>query len=251
MPNLGVMQRTVDQYQKDLGGYQKEVRQFNFDADVYNKQLKEYQALVDAYKNNPAVVDYNNAIKNYNEVLLPQYNASLPAYNQKAAEYTAAADAYNKKVNFWSSGNITSEPVLYIGRVSGSPQSVIDKLRQAAAYGNDPARREIERITNTYNPGSFNMTRPTAPTAPSQPTEPNVQKPGDFTAVKPELTATAPKDPGFTNQQMQLLSGKQTVAQQERNRDSGLVSGAQEALKQSRDEGSMIGGLLARARYST
>lgn len=230
MPNLGVMQRTVDQYQKDLGGYQKEVRQFNFDADVYNRQLNEYQAIVDAYNNDPKVVAYDAAAKKYNA----EFEAAKPSI-----------DAYNKKVDYWNNGKL-SMWVPFQGNVTQSPQQIYNSVYSIYRGSARPEyiKPYLDQVM-AYHPG----TAPSVPTAPSMEGLP--QKPGDFTAVKPELTAEAPKDPGFTNQQMQLLSGKQSVAQQERSRDSGLVSGAQEALKQSRDEGSMIGGLLARARYST
>lgn len=228
MANLQMLQQTADQFATDSGKYKKAVNQFNFDADVYNKQLKEYQGLVDAYNNNPAVLAYDAAVKNYNSNL-------LPAYQSQVADY-------NNKVNTWKNGSTTvSIPLL--GNRTGTPERLYNSL---VSYSGDPAQTASQRnylISNFY-PGA-------SPTAPTAPAAPNVQKPGDFTAVKPELTATAPKDPGFTKVQMDALAGKQSVAQQERSKDSGLVSGAQAALKDARSEGSMIGGLLARARYST
>jgi len=228
MANLQMLQQTANQFATDQGKYQKAVNQFNFDADVYNKQLKEYQGLVDAYNNNPAVLAYDAAVKNYNSNLLPAYQ-------------TQVAD-YNNKVNTWKNGSVTID-LPFIGSRTTTPEKAYNSL---VSYSGNPSVTESRRnyLISTFYPG-------TAPTAPSTPTAPNVQKPGDFTAVKPELTATAPKDPGFTKVQMDALSGKQSVAQQERAKDSGLVSGAQAALQDARSEGSMIGGLLARARYST
>lgn len=225
MANLGTMQRVVDQYQQDLGGYQKAAKQFNFDADVYNKQLNEYQGMVNAYNNNPSVIAYDAAAK--------KYNTDVATYNQKANDWNS------KQISVvWPAGNTVTDTIgnMY-NRIAGfaNQGNIRSDLR-------DWAVNQTNSIKSTYYPG-------TVPTQPS--TQGLPQKPGDFTAVKPELTATMPKDPGFTNQQMDALAGKQTAAQLERGRDSGLVSGAQEALRQSRDEGSMIGGLLARARYST
>lgn len=234
MANLQMLQQTADQFATDSGTYKKAVNQFNFDADVYNKQLKEYQGLVDAYNNNPLLIAYNNAVNDYNTNLLPAYQQQVSAYNTKA--------------DFWNNGKITFTLPL-IGDRQISPAAAYKAAMDRAAYTQGQADRDYQlarakQLEQQYYPG-------TAPTAPATPINPNIQRPGDFTAVKPELTATAPKDPGFTKVQMDALSGKQSVAQQERAKDSGLVSGAQAALEDARNEGSMIGGLLARARYST
>ena len=249
MANLQMLQQTADQFATDSGKYKKAVNQFNFDADVYNKQLKEYQGLVDAYNNNPAVLAYDAAVKNYNSNLLPAYQTQVDNYNKNLLPvYQSQVDAYNKKVNDWSSkvvrftnGNLYQD---------ATPAQMVDLINSGKIHPNSPNGQAFSSQLNQYRPGAA-PTAPSVPTAPSTPTAPNVQKPGEFTAVKPELTATAPKDPGFTKVQMDALSGKQSVAQQERAKDSGLVSGAQAALQDARSEGSMIGGLLARARYST
>lgn len=228
MANTQTMQRIAGQYATDQGNYQKAVNQFNFDADVYNKQLKEYQGIVDAYNNNPSVIAYDAAAKNYNTNLLPAYQSQVNAYNQKV-------DSWSNKVVRFTNGNVYQD---------ATPAQMQQMISSGRIHPNSPNGQAFASQLQQYHPGSV-------PSAPSKPVVPNVQKPGDFTAVKPELTATAPKDPGFTKVQMDALAGKQSVAQKERNKDSGLVAGAQAALKDARNEGSMIGGLLARARYST
>ena len=234
MANIQMLQQTANQFATDQGKYQKAVNQFNFDADVYNKQLKEYQGIVDAYNNNPAVLAYDAAVKNYNSNLIPAYQTQVSTYNTKA--------------DFWNNGKITFTLPL-IGDRQLSPAAAYKAVMDRAANTQSQADRDYQLgrandLKKSYYPGA-------APTAPVAPTNPNIEKPGDFTAVKPELTAVAPNDPGFTKGQLDALSGKQSVAQQERSKDSGLVAGAQAALQDARSESSMIGGLLARARYST
>lgn len=239
MANTQMLQQQYGQYQEQLGQYGQELNKFNMAADVYNRQAKEYQALVDAYKALPGYQAYEKATADY--------NAAVPAYNQQVEKIKPQIEAYNQKVNFWSGGNIKSNYVYLVGNVSGSPQSVINKLAQPAAYGNNAARLEIERIKNTYAPG----TAPTLPAALVQPVNTVADKaPGEFTAAKPELTAVAPKDPGFTGQQMKQIQGQQTLAQQEKagENETGLIQRVQ-GQKQKPD--SLIGGMLQNVRYST
>lgn len=228
MANTQMLQQTADKFATDLNVYGKAQRQFNFDADVYNKQLNEYKALVEAYNTNPAVLAYDQAVKNYNSNLLPAYQSQVASYNDK--------------VNTWQNGSVTvSIPLL--GNRTGSPEKMYNAL---ASYSGNPAQTESQRnyLMSTFYPGA-------APSAPSTPTAPNVQKPGDFTAVKPVFTAEAPKDPGFTKTQMDALAGKQTLAQMERNADDGLIAGMRANTQTERSGGSAIAGLLSRARYST
>lgn len=228
MANLRLMQQQADAYNQQLAAYSKEARTFGMAADVYNQQLKEYQALVDAYNTNPAVVKYNEAIKNYNDVLTPQYNQS--------------AAAYNKKLDVWKTGSVTvSVPLL--GNRTTTPEKAYNML---ASYSGNPAQTQGQRdyLISTFYPGA-------APSAPTQPAQPNVQRPGDFTAVKPEMTAVMPKDPGFTGQQMKQLLGQPTLAQQEMQgaQETGLIERMRTGQKQKPD--SLIGGMLQNVRYST
>lgn len=234
MANLRMMQQQADLYNEQLGKYGQAAQQYNLASDVYNRQVKEYQALVDAYNANPEVIRYNEAVKNYNEVLTPQYNQ-------------AAAD-YNKKLDFWNNGTIAFGFPL-IGMRQTTPAKAYEAVMHRANTTQGAADREYQLrrandLYNTYIGGP-------APSAPTQPTQPNVQRPGDFTAKKPEMSMEMPKDPGFTGQQMEQLMGKQSAAKQEMagQQEIGLVERAMTGKKQKPD--SLIGGILQNVRYST
>lgn len=241
MANQQMLQQQYGQYQEGLDQYGKKVNEFNFAADVYNRQAKEYQGVVDAYNNLPQVQAYKAAVDNYNNNLLPQYN------NVTRPQYDAAAQAYNSKVNTWQNGSVTvSIPLL--GNRTSSPERLYNSL---VSYSGDPAQTQAQRdyLINNFYPGAA----PSMPAAPTQPTlaaDIAAKKPGEFTAKKPELTAVAPKDPGFTSQQMRQIEGQQTLAQQEAQGagEPGLVQRAQ-GRKAPAD--SIIGGLLQNVRYST
>ena len=229
MANLRMLQQQADLYNEQMGKYGQAAQQYNMASDVYNRQVKEYQAIVDAYNANPEVIKYNEAVKNYNEVLTPQYN-------QQAADY-------NKKYDVWTKGSATvSIPML--GNRTSTPEKLYNSL---ISYSGNPAQTEGQRnylISNFY-PG-------TAPTAPTQPTQPNVQRPGDFTAAKPEMSMEMPKDPGFTGQQMEQLLGKPTLAQREMagQQEAGLIERMRSGGQKQKPD-SLIGGMLQNVRYST
>jgi len=228
MANTQMLQQQADLYNEQMGKYGQEASKFNMAADVYNRQAKEYQALVDAYNNNPAVVSYNRAVENYNTNSVPQFNA--------------VRDSYNARVNIWN-----SQRVRFTGPRGAyyevTPAEMQNMINSGKVHPSSPMGQEIIPQLNQYHPG-------TAPTVPTQPTAPDVQKPGKFTAVKPELTMEAPKDPGFTGQQMRQLQGQQTLAQQEKagENETGLIQRVQ-GQKQRPD--SIIGGMLQNVRYST
>lgn len=227
MANIQMLQQQQAEYEKLLNQYGGAVNQFNWDADVYNRQVKEYQGLVDVYNTNPKVVAYNSAVENYNTNLVPQFNA--------------ARDAYNAQVNNWNTQRVRfSRGNLYYDVTPAEMQNMINSGKINA---NSPLGQAFIPQLNQYRPGA-------APSLPTQPTEPDVAKPGKFTAVKPELTAEAPKDPGFTGQQIKALQGQTTMAQQERagTNELGLV---QRAQGQRQQPDSIIGGLLQNVRYST
>lgn len=231
MANLQMMQQQADLYNQQMAKYGQAAQEYNMASDVYNRQVKEYQALVDAYNTNPAVVKYNEAVKNYNDVLVPQYNKS-------------AAD-YNKKVGIWKSGSVTMNVPL-LGNRTTTPEKMYEMLQSYARNGSYAASQvsgNLKTLQQNYYPGA-------APPSPAKPTEPNVQKPGDFTAQKPEMTVEMPKDPGFTGQQMKQLLGEQTLAQREKTGEGevGLINRVQGKKQQS---DSIIGGLLQNVRYST
>ena len=227
MANIQMLQQQQAEYEKLLGQYGQAVNQFNWDADVYNRQAKEYQAIVDAYNTNPKVVAYNSAVENYNTNLVPQFNT--------------ARDAYNAQVNTWSTQRVrfTGPRGAYYEVTPAEMQNMINSGR---VHPSSPMGQAIVPQLNQYRPGA-------APTVPTQPTEPDVAKPGTFTAVKPELTATAPKDPGFTGQQMKALQGQPTMAQRERSGENEL--GLVQRVQGQKKSDSIIGGLLQNFRYST
>ena len=225
MANIQMLKQTANQFATDQGAYQKAVNQFNFDADVYNKQLNEYKAIV---------ADYDAKAQAYNTNVYEPYMASVNAYNASVPEYNKKLQDAQARVD------IAGQHFASIMNQSGGPGPAFYQ------GGGPQAQKELKAAHDAL--ANLKASAPVSPTQPAAFTE---QKPGDFTAIKPELTATAPKSPGFTKVQLDALSGKQSVAQQERNKDSGLVAGAQAALQDAKSEGSMIGGLLARARYST
>lgn len=219
MANTRMLQQQYGQYQEDLSKYGQELNKFNFAADVYNRQAKEYQAMVDAYK------------------ALPQ----VQAYEKAVADYNAKIPDYNKKVDVWKNTGSVTVNIPLLGARTGTPERMYNAL---ASYSGNPAQTQSQRdyLINTFYPGAS----PAQPTA--LPQEILAQKPGEFTAKKPELTAVAPKDPGFTGQQMSKLQGQQTLAQQERSDELGLV---QRAQGRRAPADSIIGGLLQNVRYST
>ena len=225
MANLRMLQQQADLYNEQLGKYGQAAQQFSMAADVYNRQVKEYQAIVDAYYTNPAVVAYDNAAK--------KYNTDVTAYNQKANDWNTKQISIELPNRYTSRGSI-GQVYADLIRLSNTP----NKRQDIPGWARDRAAS----LMSEYHPGSV----PTAPSAEGLP-----QRPGDFTAKKPEMSMEMPKDPGFTNQQMQLLSGKQTVAQQEMagQQETGLVERAMTGKKQKPD--SLIGGILQNVRYST
>lgn len=220
MANLQMMQQQADLYNEQMGKYGQEASKFNMAADVYNRQVKEYQAMVDAYK------------------ALPGYQA----YEKAVAAYNPQAEAYNKKADAWNNKTI-SVPLGYgYGNKVGTPSQLYAEYQNMVpAWRNGGYGQNLLAGIQPYFVGSL----------PTQPVNTVADKaPGEFTATKPELTAKAPKDPGFTGQQMKQLQGQQTLAQQEKagENETGLINRVQ-GQKQKPD--SLIGGMLQNVRYST
>lgn len=212
MANTRMLQQQYGQYQEQLGQYGQEVNKFNMAADVYNRQVKEYQALVDAY----------NAIP------------EVRAYEKATTDYNAAAKAYNERLDIWNTKEI---------RPGNTPAKLYSLYANApGAWQRGSWGQDLVNAYTPYLPGA----QPTPPAA--LPASIAAQRPGEFTAVKPELTAVAPTDPGFTGQQMRQLQGQPSLAQQEAQGDIGLV---QRAQGRSAPADSIIGGLLQNVRYST
>ena len=236
MANLQMMQQQADLYNQQMAKYGQAAQEYNMASDVYNRQVKEYQAIVDAYNANPEVIKYKQQAE--------AYNAALPSYNEQVAAYQSAANAYNQKVNVWNNQVVKFTN----GRVYNyfTPAQLQAELNSRRIHPNSPNGQAYASQLNAYRVGAA----PTVPTAPTKPTEPGVQKPGDFTAAKPEMSMEMPKDPGFTGQQMAQLLGKQTLAQQEKTGEGevGLINRVQ-GKKQQPD--SLIGGILQNVRYST
>jgi tetratricopeptide (TPR) repeat protein len=216
MANTQMLQQQYGQYQQELGQYGQELNKYNMAADVYNRQAKEYQALVDAYKAIPEV---------------KAYEAAVPAYN-------AAAEAYNKRLNDWNTKEI---------RPGNTPAKLYSLYANApGAWQRGSWGQDLVNAYTPYLPGA----QPTAPAA--LPANIAAQKPGEFTAAKPELTAVAPTDPGFTGQQMRQIQGQPTLAQQEMAgaQEAGLVERMRSGMNKQKPD-SIIGGLLQNVRYST
>lgn len=237
MANLRMMQQQADLYNEQLGKYGQAAQQYNLASDVYNRQVKEYQAIVDAYNANPAVVKYKQQAE--------AYNAALPSYNEQVSAYQSAINAYNQKVNVWN--NQVVKFTNGRGYNYFTPAQLQAELDSRRIHPNSPNGQAYASQLNAYRVGS----PPSVPTAPTKPTEPNVERPGDFTAKKPEMSMEMPKDPGFTGQQMEQLMGKQSAAKQEMagQQETGLVERAMTGKKQKPD--SLIGGILQNVRYST
>lgn len=257
MANTQMLQQQYGQYQEQLGQYGRKANEFNMAADVYNRQVKEYQALVDAYKALPGYQAYEKAVADYN-VAAPAYNEAVPKYN---AQFAAQSTRLQSRGNAWDAGAV-SAPVGntgYTAKRISSGKWYIDLGngygQEVTPYGYD-SQNKLEYY-ETAGRGSrvAYMDRPLFYDKPVMPTQPTNtvadQAPGEFTAKSPgKFTEIAPKDPGFTGQQVRQLQGQQTLAQQEKagENETGLIQRVQ-GQKQRPD--SIIGGMLQNVRYST
>lgn len=217
MANTQMLQQQADLYNAQMGKYGQEASKFNMAADVYNRQVKEYQALVDSYKALPGYQAYEKAVADYNAAV-PAYNAAVPEYNRQLQKAWVERERLASHMNGWMNDFDFHQTVTELNRANA---------RYAALEASILAAKPTEPVNAVAD-----------------------KAPGEFTAAKPEFTAKAPKDPGFTGQQMRQLQGQQTLAQQEKagENETGLIQRVQ-GQKQRPD--SIIGGMLQNVRYST